>query len=193
MEFVLASKSPRRVEMLKSLGFDFTVRLADIDESSISLADPETGVEKIALEKAKACLHGLEIHEAVVLAADTIVVLDGEVLLKPKDAADARAMLSKLSGKTHTVFTGVAIMTERETRSFVESTDVTFFELTDEEIDDYSATGEPLDKAGAYGIQGRGSLLVKSINGDYFNVVGLPTAPVARLLKEFGVLPHKGV
>ncbi|MBR5991685.1 MAG: septum formation protein Maf, partial [Clostridia bacterium] len=127
------------------------------------------------------------------LAADTIVVLDGEVLLKPKDAADARAMLSKLSGKTHTVFTGVAIMTERETRSFVESTDVTFFELTDEEIDDYIATGEPLDKAGAYGIQGRGSLLVKSINGDYFNVVGLPTAPVARLLKEFGVLPHKGV
>ncbi|MBR6511896.1 MAG: septum formation inhibitor Maf [Clostridia bacterium] len=193
MEFVLASKSPRRVEMLKSLGFDFTVRPADIDESSISIADPETGVEKIALEKAKACFHGLEMHEAVVLAADTIVVLDGEVLLKPKDAADARAMLSKLSGKTHTVFTGVAIMTERETRSFVESTDVTFFELTDEEIDDYIATGEPLDKAGAYGIQGRGSLLVKSINGDYFNVVGLPTAPVARCLKAFGVLPQKGV
>ncbi|MBQ2500499.1 MAG: Maf family protein, partial [Clostridia bacterium] len=105
----------------------------------------------------------------------------------------AKEMLKKLSGNTHRVMTATAIISEKETVSFVEETSVTFFELTDEEIDDYIATGEPLDKAGAYGVQGLGCYLVKKIEGDYFNVVGLPIAPVMRCLKEAGVLPRKGV
>jgi septum formation protein len=194
MKLVLASKSPRRSELLAGVGYDFSILPAQFDESSVSLDDPKRGVEEIARGKAQACFGALaDTHDTVVLAADTIVVCDGEVLLKPKNPAEAREMLKKLSGNTHRVMTATAIISEKETVSFVEETSVTFFELTDEEIDDYIATGEPLDKAGAYGVQGLGCYLVKKIEGDYFNVVGLPIAPVMRYLKEAGVLPRKGV
>lgn len=194
MKLVLASKSPRRSELLAGVGYDFTILPAQFDESSVSLDDPKRGVEEIARGKAQACFGTLaDTHDTVVLAADTIVVCDGEVLLKPKDSAEAKEMLKKLSGNTHKVMTATAIISEKETVSFVEETSVCFFELTDGEIDDYIATGEPLDKAGAYGVQGLGCYLVKKIEGDYFNVVGLPIAPVMRYLKEAGVLPRKGV
>lgn len=194
MKLVLASKSPRRSELLAGVGYDFCILPAQFDESSVSLDDPKRGVEEIARGKAQACFGTLaDTHDTVVLAADTIVVCDGEVLLKPKNPAEAKEMLKKLSGNTHKVMTGTAVIGEKGMESFVEETSVRFFDLTDEEIDDYIATGEPLDKAGAYGVQGLGCYLVKKIEGDYFNVVGLPIAPVMRILKKAGVLPRKGV
>lgn len=194
MKLVLASKSPRRSELLAGVGYDFCILPAQFDESSVSLDDPKRGVEEIARGKAQACFGTLaDTHDTVVLAADTIVVCDGEVLLKPKNPAEAKEMLKKLSGNTHKVMTGTAVISEKGMESFVEETSVRFFDLTDEEIDDYIATGEPLDKAGAYGVQGLGCYLVKKIEGDYFNVVGLPIAPVMRILKKAGVLPRKGV
>ena len=194
MKRVLASKSPRRSELLAGVGYDFYILPAQFDESSVSLDDPKRGVEEIARGKAQACFGTLaDTHDTVVLAADTIVVCDGEVLLKPKNPAEAKEMLKKLSGNTHKVMTGTAVISEKGMESFVEETSVRFFDLTDEEIDDYIATGEPLDKAGAYGVQGLGCYLVKKIEGDYFNVVGLPIAPVMRILKKAGVLPRKGV
>lgn len=194
MKLVLASKSPRRSELLAGVGYDFCILPAQFDESSVSLDDPRRGVEEIARGKAQACFRTLaDKHDTVVLAADTIVVCDGEVLLKPKNPAEAKEMLKKLSGNTHKVMTGTAVISEKGMESFVEETSVRFFDLTDEEIDDYIATGEPLDKAGAYGVQGLGCYLVKKIEGDYFNVVGLPIAPVMRILKKAGVLPRKGV
>ena len=192
---ILASQSPRRIELLREAGFEFRVIPADVNERPLPHEDPFSLVERLACVKAATVLATHAEPSEVVLAADTIVTIDGEVLGKPNDAADACAMLRRLSGRTHTVATGVCIAPcdEREPRrlsdeeppvSFVVKTDVTFYELTDEEIDAYVASGEPMDKAGAYGIQGTGGrMLVKGIDGDFYNVVGLPIAEVVRKLK----------
>ena len=190
MELVLASKSPRRSQLLKEAGFEFTVVPSDFDESTVSLEHPAHGVEDLALGKARESygrLPSITKLNSVVLGADTVVVCDGKVLLKPTDADDAKRMLHELSGKAHQVYTGIAFVSARDIYTSVVKTDVEFYDLTDEEIDEYVKSGEPLDKAGAYGIQGRGSTLVKRIDGDFYSVVGLPLAPVVRYLRECGV------
>ena len=192
---ILASQSPRRIELLHEADLEFRVIPADVNEEPLPHEDPFFLVERLACMKAATVLAAHAEPSEIVLAADTIVTIDGEVLGKPSDATDARAMLRRLSGRTHTVATGVCIARcdEREPRrlsddeppvSFVAKTDVTFYELTDEEIDAYVTSGEPMDKAGAYGIQGTGGrMLVKGIEGDFYNVVGLPIAEVVRKLK----------
>ena len=175
---ILASKSPRRQELLRYITEDFTVKCADVDET---LPENITPAEAVCyLSKIKA--QPFENENDVVIGADTVVAIDGKILGKPHSITDAKAMLTLLSGKTHSVFTGVTVIKDRKYTTFFCETRVTFFELTESEIDAYIQTGEPLDKAGAYGIQGYGSLLVEKIDGDYFNVVGLPVSKLNRLL-----------
>ncbi|MEA5039050.1 MAG: Maf family protein [Clostridiaceae bacterium] len=180
---ILASGSPRRKQLLGLITDKFDVRPTGCDETLLC-ADPDKRVLELALRKAHAA--ALLPGDAI-LAADTIVALDGEILEKPSDEADAYRMLRLLSGRTHTVYTGVAVRTEETVKSFCQKTDVTFWELDDAFIDAYIRSGEPMDKAGAYGIQGRGALLVQNIEGDFFNVMGLPVAAVYRLLRELGL------
>lgn len=178
---ILASQSPRRIELMREAGFDVQVIPADIDESARPGEGPFELVERLARGKAEAVSSAHAAPGETVVAADTIVALDGELLGKPADEADARRMLRALSGKTHQVATGVCIVHGERIDSFVDITDVTFYELSDAEIDAYVATGEPMDKAGAYGIQGTyGRMLVERIDGDFYNVVGLPIAKVVR-------------
>ena len=198
MHFVLASNSPRRREILSELGYAFDVRTADFDESTVDLSAPAEGVRALALGKAEAAAEAAPAGEPTVfLGADTVVVLDGVVMGIPADEEDAFRMLRALSGRTHVVYTGAAVVLTDEAgaivdrQTLVEATDVTFFDLSDEEIRAYIATGEPMDKAGAYGIQGLGCTLVEGIRGDYLTVVGLPAARVVRLLKSVGVRPSK--
>ena len=188
----LASQSPRRRQLLEAAGFSLTIVPADIDETRQEGETPTHLVERLARQKAEATRGSLagRATEDVLLAADTIVwTEDGDVLGKPVDVKAACAMLQELSGRTHHVSTGVCLMhldptaKALATRSFVETTRVSFFDLTDEEIRAYVASGEPMDKAGAYGIQGRGRLLVSGIEGDWANVVGLPVARVVRELE----------
>ncbi len=189
---ILASQSPRRIELMREAGFDFRVAPADIDESPREGETPFELVERLAVSKA-ACIAGSVAEPGeLVVAADTIVAIDGELLGKPADAADAHRMLRELSGRTHQVATGVCLTvagdSARAPHSFVDVTDVTFYDLTDEEIDAYVASGEPLDKAGAYGIQGVGGrLLVRGIDGDFYNVVGLPIAKTVRAIRRYAV------
>ena len=177
---VLASASPRRAEILSLLGVPFTVRPADLDETPRAQETPEALVERLAREKALAVTW----HDAVaVLAADTTVVLEGNSLGKPADDAEARVMLQSLSGRTHSVLTGVAVRLGADrVHSGVESTEVRFRALTAEDLDALVFSGEARDKAGAYGIQGLASLCVEHIQGDYLNVVGLPLGLCRRLL-----------
>ena len=190
---ILASQSPRRYELLTEAGFNLKTHPADIDESRLPEEGPVDLVCRLAAEKAEATRRALGQNpgDELLVAADTIVWMGDEALGKPSDATDARRMLGELSGKTHFVSTGVCAMrlatdgTCVTQAQFVETTSVTFWELSDAQIDAYVATGEPLDKAGAYGIQGAGRLLVKKIDGDYQNVVGLP---VARLIREIASL-----
>jgi septum formation protein len=182
LKIILASASPRRKELLKNAGIEFETVVSDADETVTGFLNTEEIAVTIAKRKAQAV--AVKYPDRIVLAADTVVTLDGEVLGKPKDEREAASMLRLLSGKTHSVFTGVCIAEKGKIKSFTESTRVKFYELTEDEIDAYVRTGEPMDKAGAYGIQGRGCLFVRSIEGDYFNVVGLPVAKVARVLNE---------
>lgn len=179
---ILASSSPRRKELLENLHIPFEVSSSDVDETF----HPEWTPEEIVLELArrKAQVVAKKNPSAYVIGSDTIVVADGEVLGKPGSTGEAAEMLRKLSGKTHAVFTGVAIVAPTEKVEFFEKTDVEFWELTDGDIKSYVDTGEPLDKAGAYGIQGYGKLLVKKIDGDYFSVVGLPLSRTIRELRR---------
>ena len=168
---------------MREAGFDVRVIPADIDETARPGEGPFELVERLARAKAKAVAGAYAEPEEAVVAADTIVALDGELLGKPEDEADAQRMLRALSGKTHQVATGVCIMRGKHVDSFVDITDVTFYALSDAEIDAYVATGEPMDKAGSYGIQGQhGRMLVERIDGDFYNVMGLPVAKVARTL-----------
>jgi septum formation protein len=194
---ILASASPRRRELLAQAGFDFEVRAADIDETPLAGESAAAYVERLAIEKAQAvcALYDRDSERVTVLAADTTVVLpDGTILGKPEDAADARRMLGLLSGRTHSVMTGLAAVSTRAPGfvSAVEITQVTFLVLTDEEIATYVAGGEPLDKAGAYAIQGFAARWIPRIEGCYFNVVGLPLARTVSLLAESTALSGQG-
>ena len=183
---ILASASPRRAELLRAAAIDFEVRIADVDESVHTGETPEAYVRRVAAEKARAI--AAREPEAVVLAADTTVVVDGQILAKPDDAADARRMLRMLAGTSHDVLTGVCVSADGVQDLGVESTRVTLAPLTDAEIEWYVASGEPSDKAGAYAIQGLASRFVTRIDGSYSNVVGLPVALVYQMLRRARVL-----
>ncbi|HYE59386.1 MAG TPA: Maf family protein [Rhodothermales bacterium] len=181
---VLASASPRRHALLRLLGVPFTVSPSEIPEVHVPGTEPSALVQHLALEKALAVAH--RVPEALVLGADTVVVHDGDVLGKPKDEAEAKSMLTRLSGEAHCVYTGLALVHLPTTRRLVvhETTDVFFAEMSAAEIEDYVATGSPMDKAGAYGIQDdRGALFIRRIEGDYYNVVGLPLHLLYRTLR----------
>jgi septum formation protein len=184
-EVILASQSPRRRELLSLVGIAHAVQPADIDESAWPNEDPRAYCERLAREKVATIAE----HEpdALVIGSDTIVVVDGDVLGKPRDEAEARAMLAQLSGRSHVVMTAVAARFRGQERSAVEEAGVTFHELSPEQIAAYVATREPMDKAGAYGIQGYGATIVARVDGDYFAVMGLPLQRLVRLLAELGV------
>lgn len=169
------------------MGLSFSVRVADIDERIDRDLPPAVLVERISAEKAAAVAAEVNDPDVLILAADTVVTLDDTVLGKPRDEADAVRMLTLLSGRAHRVFTGFTVRRGEQVSSHSEETAVRFRSLSQEEIHAYVATGEPMDKAGAYGIQGQGSLLVEGISGDYFNVMGLPVCALGQVLKDFGV------
>jgi septum formation protein len=186
---ILASSSPRRKELLENLQLTFTITSSEVDESFKLGLPPDEVVMQLAERKAQAVFK--DNPDSFVIGADTIVVANNEVLGKPADEAEAIQTLKVLSGKQHEVYTGVSIMSPTSSIRFYEKTEVLFWELTDSEIELYVKSGEPLDKAGAYGIQQLGSMLVKKINGDYFAVVGLPVARTIRELKKAGYqLPY---
>jgi septum formation protein len=184
---ILASQSPRRRDLLDLVGIRHEVRPADVDEAVRPAEAPDVYTERLAREKARA-IAVLE-PDAVVIAADTTVVIDDEILGKPAHAAEARAMLRRLAGRTHEVFTGIAVRRGAEAREAagVERVLVTFRPLDDAEVAAYVATGEPMDKAGAYGIQGYGATIVERIEGDYFAVMGLSLLRTVTLLREVGI------
>jgi septum formation protein len=185
---ILASKSPRRRYLLEQAGLSFAVIPSGIDETSVPISQPETYVSVVAAAKANDVSE--KYPEKWVVGADTIVLIDGSMLGKPGSKAEARRMLKQLSGQTHLVLTGYAICCKAKNRNFSETviTEVLFKKLTDEEIEWYIHTTEPFDKAGAYAIQGLGTFLVKSINGSYTNVVGLPICEVIEFLIKEGVI-----
>lgn len=182
-KLILASGSPRRKELLTTAGLEFEIIVADVDEVIPEEAEPQDVVKSLALQKAEAVAKNYP--DCIVIGADTIVVNDNTILGKPKSEEDAVEMLCALSGRTHYVCTGVALVCGERAKSFCETTEVEFHSLTRDEIVSYVKTGEPMDKAGAYGIQGKGCVLVKQIVGDYFNVVGLPVSKVYRELGDF--------
>jgi len=181
---ILASASPRRRELLAQAGYTFEVQPAHVNEDLHADEDPIAYVVRLARDKAQAMYNALNDPQATVLGADTTVTLDGHILAKPEDAADAARMLRLLSGRTHRVITGVALATAAGTEVAAEVTGVQFLTISDEEIAAYIATGEPMDKAGAYGIQGLAAKWIPRIQGCYFNVVGLPLALVATMLES---------
>lgn len=184
-DFIVASASPRRKEILSMGGFGFRIIPSDCDETIKEKLSPEETVKVLAERKALSVLE--KNTESVVLGCDTVVALGDEILGKPADREDAFKMIKALSGKTHRVCTGVCIADKDKTKSFVSVAEVEFYELSDETAESYVATGECDDKAGAYGIQGLGGTLVKSIKGDYYAIVGLPYAETVRELSEFGI------
>ena len=187
-EIILASASPRRRELLSTAGLSFSVRVADVEEIIDENATPDEVVKSLALQKAQAVAR--DNPSAVVIGADTVVVLDGTILGKPENEQNAVQMLTALSGRSHTVYTGVALIKGDEVKNFCEATEVEFYDLTKEEIEDYVATKDCMDKAGAYGIQDFGSVFVEGIKGDYFNVVGLPISTLNDMLVECGVIKY---
>ena len=185
---ILASGSPRRRELLTLIGLMHEVLPADVDETLLPGEIPWAYAERLARAKAqKSAMPG-----TVSIGSDTIVVVDGDVLGKPANEADAAAMLRRLSGRSHTVMTAIAIAFEGEVTSDVVKVGVTFRSLRDDEIEDYIATGEPMDKAGAYGIQGFGATIVDAVDGDYFAVMGLPLNRLIRLLESIGLVYRFG-
>ena len=187
MNWILASGSPRRRELLEMLGVpDLTIRPAKGPERATPGAGPEQTVRELSLHKAQEVAQTCA-PEDIIIAADTIVYLDGAILGKPKDHDDAVRMLTALSGREHIVYTGVAVLRGGELRQAAERTAVRFRPLTSGEIERYIATGEPMDKAGAYGVQSRGALFVERIDGDFYNVMGLPVEQLGLALARFGV------
>ena len=184
---VLASASPRRRDLLRQIGLEFEVIPADIEEDAVRWRDPGELVRKLALSKAEKV--AASVRGALVVGADTIVLLDGEVLGKPRSREEARGMLGRLAGKEHQVFTGLAVVDTATGKRRVdhEETRVWMRPLGFDQIAAYVASGEPLDKAGAYAVQGLGAVLVERLEGCYFNVVGLPVPRLAKMLEEFGV------
>lgn len=183
-KLLLASGSPRRKELLDQVGFSFTVKKSNVDETRVKEQDPRKLVEYLAELKGNAITLG---KEEVVLSADTVVSYNGKVLTKPNDQAEAMEMLRQLNGTSHMVYTGVMIKSLKKSVVFSTVTSVQFWEHSEADLLAYIQSGEPFDKAGGYGIQGKGAVLVKEIKGDYYNVMGLPISTVVRELKEFGV------
>ncbi|MGN0621123.1 MAG: Maf family protein [Porcipelethomonas sp.] len=182
MKIVLASASPRRKELMKLVAEEFDIRPSEADETLPADISAGKAAQYLSVKKAEAA----KINDGeIVIGCDTTVVIDGTVLGKPSSEEECFRMLSMLSGKVHSVYTGVTLCGFGKKYSFTEKTDVEFYKLSDEEILEYIKTGEPFDKAGGYGIQGKGALLVKRISGDYFNVVGLPAARLRRELDGF--------
>ncbi len=184
MKLILASQSPRRRELLGLMGIPFDIRVADIDEAMDGAKSPFDEVARVSRQKALAVPRE---KDDVVVAADTIVVCDGKVLGKPRDEADAFRMLSMLSGGSHEVMTGLTVLQNDTVVTGTEVTKLTFRPLTDREIMAYIATGEPMDKAGAYGIQGGAALFASRLEGDYYNVMGLPVCRLAVILDSLGL------
>ena len=184
---ILASGSPRRKELLKNIGLQFKVDVPLIEEDLKSSLPPDKLVKKLSREKAEAVAD--KYHDAIIIGADTIGVFDGKIIGKPHTAVEAEKMLSMLRGKSHLVITGYTIIDTETEKSVTKSvaTKVYFRKLSKAEIDAYVKTGEPLDKAGAYAIQGLGALIVEKIEGDYYNVIGLPLSSLVESLKEFDV------
>ncbi|MCQ2512054.1 MAG: Maf family protein [Lachnospiraceae bacterium] len=186
-KIILASASPRRREILQLVDLEFDVIISDCDEN-IEYDGPADMVEKLSYRKAKNVADKLpKSEEHLVIGSDTIVYFNGKVLGKPKEETEAFQMLHEMVGNTHVVYTGVSVIDTKtgKTEIFHEKTEVEFYDVSDEEIRQYIATKDPLDKAGAYGVQGKGAFLVKGIRGDYFTVVGLPIAHLIRVLKNF--------
>lgn len=191
INLILASTSPRRRELIQLLNLPYDCVNADCDET-IAPCTPEDTVCQLSKRKAEAALTSCTLNpEDVLIGADTVVAIDGKILGKPKDDQDAYDMIAEISGKTHSVFTGVTLMTQTETRTFCEETRVTVAPLTDAEIRAYLATGEHRDKAGSYGIQGAFGLYVTGIQGDYNNVVGFPVARIYQELQKLGNISQK--
>ncbi|HET9803123.1 MAG TPA: Maf family protein [Candidatus Acidoferrum sp.] len=187
MKLILASASPRRAEILRSAGLSFAVLSSAVDETPVPGESPVEMVQRLAMAKAE-LVAARAVGPAIVIGADTTVVLDGAILGKPRTTEDARQMLEKLSGRTHSVVTGVALirLPDVERREFYETTQVQFSAMNEEEIIRYLASGEPFDKAGAYAIQGRAGRYIPRIQGCYYNVVGLPLARLCATLAELG-------
>jgi septum formation protein len=181
-QLILASGSPRRKEILEQVGISFEVMKSDVEEV-ITKTDPAEIVMELSRQKAEDVFGKLD-DPAIVLGADTVVAYDGKILGKPEDEEDAKAMLRMLSGKKHSVFTGVTLVSKKGIESFYEETLVEFYPMNEEEIEAYVLSGEPMDKAGAYGIQGKAAAFIKGIQGDYYNVVGLPIAKVVKKLQK---------
>lgn len=192
MKIILASGSPRRREILSNLGLNFEVETADVNEDSVQ-TDPAALVRELACRKAAAVAElrvrrGESAQKTLIIAADTVVCVDGVILGKPRDREDARAMLRRLSGREHDVFTGLCLIYEGRAVSDVGHTAVEFDTMTEQQIADYVATGEPDDKAGAYAVQGRSSAFIRGLRGCYFNVMGLPVHLLYRLCRdEYGI------
>lgn len=192
MKIILASKSPRRVEILRNVGAEFDIMPADTDESVPAGTSPENAVCEISRRKAVCIMEKLKSQnkadDVFIISADTVVVTDGEIIGKPTDDGHAYRILKSLSGRTHHVLTGFTLCTKDDIYSGFVKTDVAFRELSDDEICAYIASGEPNDKAGAYGIQEKGSVFVTGIHGDYFNVMGLPICEINNIAKnEFNI------
>ena len=181
MQLILASQSPRRKELLALLKRPFIIRVADIDETMDETLDPAQEVARVSLAKAQAVSRQ---PEDIVIAADTIVVLNNQVLGKPRDGAHAKAMLTALSGRDHQVMTGVTVLQGQRSLVHTEITDIHFRPLSEKEIDAYVATGECMDKAVSYGIQGGAALFAQRLQGDYYNVMGLPVCRLFEMLRE---------
>ncbi|WP_347549415.1 Maf family protein [Pseudalkalibacillus hwajinpoensis] len=185
---VLASGSPRRKELLEQMNLNFDIMVSRFEEHISLTIPPSELVKQLAAGKANDVRS--RVIDAVIIGADTVVTLDHDVLVKPESREHARQMLKALSGRKHIVYSGVAILSKERESVFHEATEVTFWELTDQEIENYLDTGEPYDKAGGYGIQGFGAAFVKRIHGDYYSVVGLPISRTLRELASFGIVPE---
>ena len=186
MAIILASKSPRRQELLARMGLEFTVKASRIDEKMDPFAHPSDEVARISLAKAQAVVDSCA-PEDIIISADTIVVCDGLMMGKPRSESEAFSMLRRLSGRDHQVMTGLTVMYGDEVVNTTVTTTLRMRHLSDAEIRAYIATGEPMDKAGAYAVQGRACIFVVGIDGDYYNVMGLPVCTLAGILRKFGV------
>jgi len=184
-KIILASQSPRRKKILEQIGLDFKVVISDFDETKIRFKTPQEMVEKLSLGKAKTIAK--KYPNSIIIGADTTVIFKSEIIGKPKSKEDAVRILRLLSGNTHEIVTGFTVLKGNKSITKHVTSRVKFKKLTEDEIKAYVATGEPMDKAGGYGIQEKGGLFMENIQGDYFNVVGLPIFAVAKALKKFGV------
>ena len=182
MKIVLASGSPRRRELFRLITEDFEIRVTNCDETIPESISAENAAEYLSVKKALAAVSD---NKELIIGCDTAVVIDNQILGNPSSEEECRYMLTQLSGRTHTVFTGISMIYGGSRHSYTTATDVVFYNISENEISEYIKTGEPFDKAGGYGIQGKGSLFVRKIHGDYFNVVGLPVSSLKRELESF--------